>query len=404
MEHEFEILVAAVLANEASPSDQARLQDLLRQDPARRQEFDALAATARLLGRAGTLLGVGDAPPAPIAEPRMRALLDAARAAGSAAERPSSRPLWLVAACLAALAVVTGLVLSLRGPGPPPAPGTPPFAYLLTPRGQLEIWRSGKVFPAGAVASLQPEDQVRLLEGAQATLILSNGVTTITGPLRLEARDLAARDLAAASNGPAVLPLDRLIREALFQPVGELPGSGLLVTLRGTHFIPLYSPAGVTASLTPAFFWKAETGKTYELVLTDEFNPNTPAWRLDAAVPPVQFDQVPAWAGRALARDGLYRLRLAETGRPLTACEFTFRTTSAAGEPRSSSPAGRLSDAFRLLSASPGRVGDALAELLSLPPELERSELSLRLKLVAFGRLGYGADFDAVSTQLLEPR
>ena len=52
------------------------------------------------------------------------------------------------------------------------------------------------------------------------------------------------------------------------------------------------SPAGVTASLTPAFFWKAETGKTYELVLTDEFNPN-PRLKLFGSVHSVQLTSPP---------------------------------------------------------------------------------------------------------------
>jgi hypothetical protein len=60
----------------------------------------------------------------------------------------------------------------------------------------------------------------------------------------------------------------------------------------------------------------------------------------------------------------------------------------------------KLIHAYRILSTEPSRVGDALAELLTLPPAFAESELVLRLKLLAFGRQGYKVDFDAVAERL----
>ena len=59
-----------------------------------------------------------------------------------------------------------------------------------------------------------------------------------------------------------------------------------------------------------------------------------------------------------------------------------------------------LDEALKILTITPSRVGDALAILLALPPDLAGSELALRLKSLLFGQLGYADDFDAATARL----
>jgi hypothetical protein len=190
------------------------------------------------------------------------------------------------------------------------------------------------------------------------------------------------------------------MRVVLFRPANQLLASALLVTTRSGQSIPLYSPLGSTANLTPLILWKSEPGKSYDITITDEFDSKQePLW-LRGVVPPIEFNTVEVWKGRSLAKDGLYRITLREIGKPLSASEYTFRTVNAVDGPRPSAPAGRLLRAFQILKVEPSRVGDALAELLALPAEFAESELALRLKLLAFGQLGYQGDFDTVAAKL----
>ena len=95
-------------------------------------------------------------------------------------------------------------------------------------------------------------------------------------------------------------------------------------------------------------------------------------------------------------RNGLYRMRLAETGGPLTASEYTFRTLDVP----SRTSAEPILNAVQIMTSNPARVGDALADLLTLPPAMADSELALRLKVLAFAQLGYTGDADATAAQL----
>src|SRR5439155_17479906 len=122
--------------------------------------------------------------------------------------------------------------------------------------------------------------------------------------------------------------------------------------------------------------------------------------RLSGVVPPVEFARVEAWQGRTLATYGLYRITLSETGKPLSVCEYTFRTLKDADASIVTAPGQKLLHAYRILSTEPSRVGDALAELFTLPPAFAESKLALRLKLYAFGQVGYREEFESVARQI----
>ncbi len=398
--HEFDTLAAKVLANEASPLERVRLEELLEQSFEKRKEFDDLASIWKQLQVGLPVVHAMDAPTVPIPEDRLLQLLAPAKPKLPPRQgRSGDRRLWLLAASVTVLASLAGVLFFTHRPSPNRISVGPPNStcgYLLTLQGQPEVRRAGGKLPADGVTRLRMEDEIRLPAGTRVTLITSNGAAILTGP-----RLLTLRDMEESAIAPPPHALSASLRTALFSPARKLLAVGLLASpTRGGETIPIYSPVGATANLAPRILWKTEPGKTYDLLLTDEFNSNTPPWRLSGVGSPVEFSQVAAWQGRILSKEGLYRLRLNETGKPLTACEQTFRTLSGADTSPSASPIERLSNAFTLLTSDPPRVGDALANLVTLPLDLGNSDLALRLKLVAFGQLAYQADFEDVMATL----
>ena len=427
MENEFEILAAKVLAGEASPDEQSRMRELLSQSAELRDEFTGLKAAWKALSEAGPMAAAMHAPPAPIPEDRLNQLQEVVReklpvasassGMGSESTRafspgePSAALLfwqWLrggagrasVLLPLGSLLVLAaGALLLLSRPAErrlSAGVDHTPIAYLFANRGSPEVWRNGAATAASAAAVVRTGDEIHLPSGTEATLVTSNGIVALRGPQRLFGRTLATQIGTPLATNIA----SDALRTALFSPARQLLATIPLVTTRGGETIPLYSPMGATATLTPLILWRTEPGKTYDLIITDEFDANASPWRLDGIVPPLDFAQIEAWKGRALKRQGLYRLRLSEAGKPLTACEYTFRTLNSGDQSPSGSPTEKLLNAVKILASDPSRVGDALAELLTLPPELGGSELALRLKLLAFGQLGYHADFDEVTSRL----
>ena len=398
--HEFDTLAAKVLANEASPLERVRFEELLEQSLEKRKEFDDLAAVWKQLRIGLPVVQAMEAPAVQIPEDRLLQLLARTKPRLSPRQgRRGDRRLWLLAASITVLASLAGVLLFTNRSSPDRVSVGPPnslCAYLLTLQGQPEVRRAGGKLPADGVTRLRMEDEIRLPAGTRVTLITSNGAALLTGP-----RLLTLRDMEESAIAPPPHALSASLRTALFSPASQLLAVGLLGSpTRGGETIPIYSPVGATANLAPRILWKTEPGKTYDLLITDEFNSNTPPWRLSGVGSPVEFSQVAAWQGRMLSREGLYRLRLNETGKPLTACEHTFRTLSGTNPSPSASPAERLLNAFTLLNSDPPRVGDALADLFTLPPELAKSELALRLESFVFAHLGYADEFNAATTRL----
>jgi len=445
MEDEFDILAAKVLAGEALPEEHARLKELLSQSLERREEFAGLKAAWVSLKATAPISQLLEAPQAEIPEQRLRQLQQVVRARTNAANMPATlhghraapsgsdvplarasgtlspskgvgwgegvsvsicrwlqrktgvAPVPLFAAALLLFCAV-GLAFWFLQPRIESPSGTSPnetLAYLLVQKGTAEVIRAGKALPATNATSLRSTDELRLAPAVQVTLLTRTGAVMIAGPLNAAIAKLAPRLATISSESkPDTLCL------ALFQPVPELRTAGLLVTMRNGQGIPLYSPAGATANLTPPILWKNRPDATYDIIIIDEFDSKTPPWRVSGVTSPVEFANVPAWKARPLAKDGLYRLRLSETGRPLTACDYTFRTTADATGNAAPAPAAPIADTVQILTAESSRVGDALALLLRLPPEQADTELALRLKLLLFGQLGCQADFDTTLAKL----
>ncbi len=427
MEDEFEILAAKVLAGEATREEQSRLKSLLDESAERRAEFDALRATWQSLKAAGPAAFISNPPPAKIPEARLRQLqqvvrdsLPVSHAASSESAPPSARPVptpapslwqafwfWLPsgsplargAAFAALVFIAIGLFVWINQLSHPVASKNSaddrPVAHLILLEGNSEVRRAGERRAVTVSVSLRSGDEISLPQGSLASLVAPNGELPLRGPVRAAVGEL----VASAAVTPA-RSTNSAAPAILFDPATELSKSNWIAFTRSVQTIVIYSPAGVTASLTPLILWKSEPGKTYDVTIQDEFSPATPPWRLTNATPPVVFSVIDAWRNRPLAVQGLYRLRVSESGRPLTASELTFRTAMADSFHFSDTPSSALQSAYRLLSGESGRVGDALALLLTLPPDLSSSELALRLKLMAFSQLNYQTDWDETAAAL----
>ena len=289
------------------------------------------------------------------------------------------------------MAILVGLVINSRTRATRLQLGGPPVAYCVNKKGDTQIARGGQLIPGDSGAVLA-DDEIRLAAGASITLMTAGGFAVLNGPQSFASGTEAAQAVGLLATNA----LRAELQTVLFAATDQLPSSGLVVT-RGQQSIPVYSPMGSTAMLTPVLLWKAQPEKTYDLQITDEFDRTQPPWRVAAVTPPLDFSRVEAWRGRPLAKDGLYRLRITETGRPLTVSEYTFRTLN---EPSTAEPDDKLLNAVRVLAYSPARLGDALAGLLTLPKERAQDELVLRLKLFAFGKLGYADDYETAASEL----
>ncbi len=395
MESEFDILAAKVLAQEASPEEQSRLDVLLSQNPERRQQFEELTATWRLLQKNAPLIEAMDAAPAPVPEEHLQRLLAEVRDTGRRNPRQwGGNNLWLLAASFALLGCLAGALLFSNRPTPHQAK-VGIDAYLLPVLGQADVRRAGEPVQLPGFAPLHLSDEIFLASNSLAGLMTSNGLVVLHGPLNAPIGTVLKNQ-----SGPKPNSWSTEWRTALFSPRSELLAASLLVTMRSSEAIPVYSPVGATANLTPLVHWKSAPGKRYDLVITDELKPATPPWRVSGVSSPVDFSSVDAWKGRPLVGDGLYRLRLSETGQPLTSSEYTFRTLSGATALTFSSPRERFLGAAQRLNSDPACIGDALAALLTLPPDLANSDLALRLKLLLFGQLGYQADYERTTMDL----
>jgi hypothetical protein len=425
-EDSFESLAVKVLAREATDLEKQRLHELFAQDPSLRQHFADLALARTILREVGPLAQALDAAPAPVPEEQMRPLRDAVRAQANGRRVPAPVALSLrdriwawawrgwpqAALTTGAVLLMIGVVLLL-----PPSRRErvqTPFegqiiGYLMAQQGQPQIRRRGQTLPVSEMAALRSGDEIRLPARCEAHVLILEGLVQIHGPRTLPVEQVGTSRAgvplsprhSAGMSGSNILAGATGI--ALFCPADTFLGMGLLVTKREASSIRVYSPSGSTRNRTPPLLWKNEPGKTYNLAIIDELNATTKPWRVSGVTSPIDFSTVPEWKDRALSRDGLYRIRLSETDNPLSTTESTFRTlpdATAVSVSPASAPLDKIERAWQALVSDTPCLGDAAAELLTLPPSVANSELPLRLKLVTFGQLGFKHDYDATATKL----
>ena len=418
MEDEFDILAAKVLAEEASPPERSRFARLLAEHPSQAKDFADMQAAWDATRMNGHLSLSLDSPPAEIPAERLRELERVVRKTKVAPRkqpdvlRPQEPAGWLTLICLwlrttglrptTLSLVLLGLAVGgffvfqkIWSEGSRDAV----VAFIAHAKGEFQVLRDGRSRTATGGSALGSRDFIALESGAEVTLVQGQGVLQLTGPRRGRVGDLLLSDAEATDPSGN----SNLLYRVLFSPARQVSLLSVVSRTRGAHDIHVYSPVGTTADLTPTLIWNAVSGKRYDIVLTDEFDVRQPALRLSSTEPPVEFEE--AWKGRSLKPDGLYRVRISETGNLLTASESTFRTLKEADVAQlAQNGAEAMMNAFGILSRSPSRAGDALAILLRLPGDLAKSELAVRLKLAAFAMLGYEAEFDAIARQLAADR
>lgn len=248
---EFDTLAAKVLANEASPLERSRFEELLEQSLEKRKEFDNLASTWKQLQFGLPVVQAMEVPAVRIPEDRLLQLLALAKPKLPPRQgRRGDRRLWLLAASVTVLASLAGVLFFTNRSSPnrvSVGPPNSPCAYLLTLQGQPEVRRAGGKLPADGVTRLRREDEIRLPAGTRVTLITSNGAALLTGP-----RLLTLRDPEESAIAPPPDALSPSLRTALFSPASQLLAFVLLASpTRGGETIPIYSPVGATANLAP---------------------------------------------------------------------------------------------------------------------------------------------------------
>jgi hypothetical protein len=408
-ESEFYLLTSRVLAGEASPEEQQQLDRLLT-DAGRRREFDELRATCATLRDASELVEAVHSDPEPIPAQSLNRLLDEIRSRRRSEQEPLRLPILAQIRFLLGqrgavgvmAAIGSGLILWLLvfARSSAPLPPVAPVAYVITIRGDCSLQRGNAAVAASPVQSVFEGDGIRLETGGKAWVIDSAGLREVEGPATVALADIKSVQETSSAQAipPASLPPPRQL--ALFTPRPVLLTIDLLSTTRSADGISVYSPRGATARLAPVILWRAEPAATYELILSDELDPDTTPWQVAGVRPPIVFEGIDAWRHRPLAPDHVYRLSIRRIDEPLSATEITFSTVDPALPVVGDSPAERLVAACDALTSSPQRVGDALADLLALPAPFAHSELALRLKLLAYGSLGLAAEFQAVHSEL----
>ncbi len=412
----FETLAMRVLTGDATAREKAEFEQALAQNPLLREEFEELKAAREAFREFGPLAKTPEAAPAPLTTEQFQRLHQAVAQSQRSRRADGPRPrhshaseprrnflpslvslprerrrlagMWAAAA--AAILLAGGFLVTRFLPS---ATDTTPAAYLAGVPAGLEVRRAGQSLPVTSTTALLRGDRITVPAGAGAQFITAGGLVRKTGPAIFQARELI-------TTSPPAKP--SVAQTVLFQPLQAVLAATIPVTGRNGAGIALHTPRGATASLTPLILWKSAPGKTWDIAITDEFNRNTPPWRTTARTSPVEFTSVAAWKTRPLDTNGLYKITLRETGNssPFAATEYTFTTLPTATSRPTATFAEAFLRAWQAANSDPLRLGDILAALAALPPELQDAEPALRLKLLAYGQLGLQDDYDAAATML----
>jgi hypothetical protein len=397
MRPDFEILAAKVLAGEASFQERAALDDLLAKHPEFATDLQELQQASRVFREAGHITEALNAPPCAVPPERMSEFQElvsrkfSSPARCNRSKRPALFTIFRLASAglaLLAIAAAAWFVQLWKAPDDQET-----VAFLVLERGTAELLTRDGRQPIALTTPVTAEASLILAPLSRAFAITQARIFALEGATKLSGAELSR---IGEQNATAT----RTVPDALF--VSETNLAGLLVANRAGSGLAVYSPLGATASLRPLFFWKAEQGKTYDVRITDALADATRVWQAEAVVPPLEFDRAPGWKERPLFANNLYRVEIAVTGEPGSGAVYTFRTTENAPQELPVTDAAKLLEACNLLSGRSGRLGDALADLLTLGTVAAESDLALRLKLLAFGEAGLREEFQRIAAKLVQ--
>ncbi len=408
---DFKALAVRVMAGEANAAEIAQLERCLATDDRCRRTFTELQAAWTALRETRPLVQALDAKPQPPPESRLFTLLRQVKEHQPHRPPVEAKPAaaWLepllswLRAHQVALAAGTTVLLTLGAlvwiqVSRPSAPSHPTQTHLaghLIPlTGNAQVRRGPMSFSLRQPFAALLGDELVLTATDIVQLLTGQGLTNLAGPLRLRLTDAVAPTIVPSAPQDQA---ERQMRTALFETPDRIRTAGLLLATRSGSPVPLYSPRTATANPTPLIWWKGRPDGKYDVTITDELQPGTPALRLRAVAPPVDFGQ--AWPGRALTPGGLYRVIVRESGDALAVAEHTFMTLPHRSASLSEDPPTRLVRALAQLSTDPPCVGDALVDLHALPPPWADSPLAIRLRLLAYGQLGLADDFEEAAAR-----
>jgi len=279
--------------------------------------------------------------------------------------------------------------------------------FLLATTGRPELQRGGQSIEPRAAMPVMTGDRVKLLRGVSVSLVVPSGPTNLSGPHEFTVTRMQA--------DRTMTPEIDLWTTVLLEPTATVLARMPLQLQRSASRFPIYSPQGYTRRVPVTIIWKTESGKTYDLLISSAINPDEPAISLRRVTSPVHLpdpaastarrtsSSAPRTAGNAgLTADTLYRVRIFPSGKQVPMAETHFQTSRQPVETgdRPLSAEQKLELASGALAEQPPRLGDALAELLTLSDEYAASELALRLKLYAFGQLGLKDEYESARDEL----
>jgi hypothetical protein len=399
---DFDALALLVLNNEATPEEKARFDELILSSQDAQARFSEFKETYQFLRENAPLSKASRMSEPSLPEYRMNMLRTAVRqtfknkASGADSEPSFSwntlagllRPFTLIAG-FAVVALILGILL-WRTPNSSHKAGGEEVkingGFLVSLNGNPKLNRAGQDIPTSKTTSLIPGDKLELKQNETAALVSSKSTSNLTGPhvyiVQPEQKD-------------GVLSAIFLHHGIDF--LSDIP----LVVQRGASRVSIYSPQGFTRRSPLLLICPTEAGKTYDVKISNDVDTQQAAITFKQIIPPFDFDKAQKEKNENMITDGFYKLTLFESGNPIPLSESHFQL--ARGSDIKESPMTdleKIEEARQALVDTSPRMGDALADLMELSPEMENSELVLRMKLFAFGQLGLEQEFRVLKQQI----
>lgn len=372
---QFDDLAAKVLSRDASSAEQAELEAALAADAELRRQFDELLEARAFLRGVGEMVKAREFFPAKVPEKRLEEL--------------------------------AGMV---RGQmGPPPRGLLEKIKAFLDKLGALILPGSRTIVEVGNALSVDREPTLSvksvwaIVVGAAAVGAIALIVITLRRPSVEIVRKSPGPKPNSVSTAEVVVATTKVqnaskLTTDLAQPQGQFLATSHLVSFMDAQPIAVYSPRNATKSLKPVILWRAEPGKKYAVRIEEITQTPAKPFQITDVTSPLDFASVSSWNRRELKNDAFYQLTIQEIGTGQTVVH-TFQVLSDAAGSHPQTPAEAIDQAKLLLSGDTPCTGDALAALLALSPT-DLTEQALRLKVIAFGRLGLNQEYQQAVADL----
>ncbi|HEU5080442.1 MAG TPA: hypothetical protein VFT72_14620 [Opitutaceae bacterium] len=272
--------------------------------------------------------------------------------------------------------VIVGVVMLFWWRRVPDA-ATPRGVYLIADHGETFVrvgLRTRRVTTTEAIA---PGKTFALPTGKTLRLVFPDGRTeNVVGPKRITV------PVATTTDFPT---LTRSLRELLGQPAPPQTTSTVIT-----------SPVGATRFLKPPLTWEGPKDLTYDVAIGDPVDFNAPARVARSVQSPVAFSKLESTLPPELVADRLMAAIVRATNDPNARAISRFLVKPDATDAElPADPVALLAEAIDALTQKPARVGDSFLALEKLPEAWKKSELAVRLRLMAASAAGAPRAYDA---------